>query len=54
VFEFATHSDTLLAVVIGAVLATVSGIAATQLEAYLKRRERERDAALLFGGCFRP
>ncbi len=49
VFEFATHSDTLLAVVVGAVLATFSGIAATQLEAHLKRRERERDAALLFG-----
>src|SRR5450432_3194940 len=47
--EFATHSDTLLAVVVGAVLATFSGIAATQLEAHLKRRERERDAALLFG-----
>jgi hypothetical protein len=46
---FATHADTLLAVVVGAVLATLSGIAATQLEVYLKRRERERDAALLFG-----
>jgi hypothetical protein len=48
-FDFAFHSDTLLAVVVGAVLATLSGIAATQLEAYLKRRARERDAALLFG-----
>jgi hypothetical protein len=48
-FEFATHSDTLVAVVVGAVLATFSGVAATQLEAHLKRRERERDAALLFG-----
>jgi len=48
-FEFATHSGTLVAVVVGAVLATLSGVAATQLEAHLKRRERERDAALLFG-----
>jgi hypothetical protein len=47
--EAAFHSDTLLAVVIGAVLATLSGFAATQFEAYLKRRERQRDAALLFG-----
>ncbi len=48
-FEVALHSDTLLAVVVGAVLATLSGLAATQLEAHLKRRERQRDAALLFG-----
>ena len=43
------HGDTLLAVVLGAVLATLSGFAATQFEAHLKRRERQRDAALLFG-----
>jgi hypothetical protein len=36
-------------VVIGALLATVGGFAATQLEAVLRRRERERSAALLFG-----
>ncbi len=48
-FQAAIHSDTLLAVVVGAVLATLSGLAATQLEAHLKRRERQRDAALLFG-----
>jgi hypothetical protein len=41
--------DTLAAVIIGAVLATLGGFAATQLEAYLRRRERERSAALLFG-----
>lgn len=40
---------TLLSVVIGALLATVGGFAATQLEAILRRRERERSAALLFG-----
>ncbi len=33
----------------GALLATVSGLAANQLEAYFRRRERERSAALLFG-----
>jgi hypothetical protein len=42
-------TDTLWAVIIGAVLATVGGFAATQLEGFLRRRERERSAALLFG-----
>ena len=41
--------ETLLAVVIGAVLATVGGFVATQFEAAMRRRERERSAALLFG-----
>jgi hypothetical protein len=40
---------TLWAVIVGAVLATVGGFAATQLEAHFRRRERERSAALLFG-----
>lgn len=44
-----TGDETLLAVILGAVLATVSGFCATQLEAHLRRRERERGAALLFG-----
>jgi hypothetical protein len=35
--------------VIGALLATVGGFAATQMEAVLRRAERERSAALLFG-----
>jgi hypothetical protein len=42
-------TDTLWAVVIGAVLATVGGFAATQLEHFMRRRESERGAALLFG-----
>ena len=42
-------ADTIWGVVIGAVLATVGGFAATQMEAVLRRRERERSAALLFG-----
>jgi hypothetical protein len=42
-------TETLWAVIIGAVLATVGGFAATQLEQFLRRRERRRGAALLFG-----
>ena len=40
---------TLWAVFIGAILATVGGFAATRLEEVLRRRDRERGAALLFG-----
>ena len=47
--DLSIHSETLLAVLLGAVLATLSGLVATQFEAHLRRRERERDAALLFG-----
>ncbi|HEY5106390.1 MAG TPA: hypothetical protein VII73_06405 [Caulobacteraceae bacterium] len=43
------QADTLGAVVVGAVLATLSGFAATMLENTFARRRRERDAALLFG-----
>jgi hypothetical protein len=42
-------SETLWAVVVGAVLATLGGFVATQMEGVLRRRERERSAALLFG-----
>jgi len=41
--------DTVWAVVLGAVLATLGGFVATQLEGYFRRRERERGSALLFG-----
>jgi hypothetical protein len=41
--------ETLSAVVIGAVLATAGGFVANQLEGFIRRRERERSAALLFG-----
>lgn len=41
--------ETLWAVVVGAVLATLGGFVATQLEGFVRRRERERAAALLFG-----
>jgi hypothetical protein len=42
-------TQTLWAVIVGAVLATAGGFAATQLEQFLRRRERQRGAALLFG-----
>ena len=45
----AANTETLWSVVIGALLATVGGFAATQMEGILRRRERERSAALLFG-----
>jgi hypothetical protein len=41
------HSETLWAVVLGALLATLSGLVATQFEAHLRRREREHDAAAM-------
>ena len=41
--------ETLLAVVVGAVLSIVGGFVATQFEVIMRRRERERSAALLFG-----
>ena len=47
--ELSPHSETLAAVVLGALVATVSGVFANQLEAFFRRRERERAAALLFG-----
>ena len=48
-FEVGSHTETIGAVVVGALLATIGGVAANQLEAYLRRRDRERTAALLFG-----
>jgi hypothetical protein len=42
-------NETVFAVVLGAILATLGGFLATQLERRLHRRERERGAALLFG-----
>lgn len=42
-------ADTMWAVVLGAFLATLGGFLATQFESWLRRRERKRGAALLFG-----
>jgi hypothetical protein len=47
--SYAHQTETLIAVVAGAVLATIGGFVATLIEARLHRRERERTAALLFG-----
>jgi hypothetical protein len=43
------HAETLAAVTLGAVVATLSGLAANLWEARIHRRERERAAALLLG-----
>jgi hypothetical protein len=47
--ELSPHGETLTAVFVGALLATVSGVLANQLESHFRRRDRERTAALLFG-----
>jgi len=47
--NFGVPDDTLIAVVLGASLAAMGGFLAARLEAWLRRRERERDASLLIG-----
>jgi hypothetical protein len=51
-FDLSANGGTLIAVVAGALLATLSAVFATWFEASMKRRERERDAALLLGEIF--
>ena len=46
---FQPDTETLLAVVLGAALATVGGFSERQIERAVQRREKERNAALLFG-----
>ena len=41
--------ETLLGVVVGALLASLGGLLAGQIDHHLRRREREQSAALLFG-----
>jgi hypothetical protein len=48
-FGFLTDQNTLFAVILGAILATIGGFTATVLERFLDRREREQNAALFFG-----
>ena len=48
-FGFLTDQNTLFAVVLGAILATIGGFVATVLERTLDRRDKERNAALFFG-----
>jgi hypothetical protein len=47
--HFSAGDETLWAVILGAVLATIGGFVSTTYEASFRRRERERGAALLFG-----
>lgn len=47
--DLGASQDTLVAVIIGATLATLGGVLAGQVEHYLIRRERERNTGLLFG-----
>ncbi len=47
--DLLTHGGAFIPLVLGAFLATVSGVIANLSEAYIRRRERERSAALLLG-----
>ncbi|MDQ0463414.1 hypothetical protein QO010_001185 [Caulobacter ginsengisoli] len=47
--NFGTPDSTLVAVTLGAVLATLGGFLGNRFEARVERRQRERDAALLLG-----
>ena len=49
VISLGPGDGTLVAVAVGAVLATAGGFVANQIEHSVRRRERERAAALLFG-----
>jgi len=48
-FGFLTDQSTLIAVVLGAILATIGGFVATVMERYLDKKEKEQNAALFFG-----
>jgi hypothetical protein len=48
-YDFLSNFSTVSAIVLGSVLATLGGLAATQLEWFFERRRRERQAALFFG-----
>jgi hypothetical protein len=47
--DFIQNFSTIWAVFLGALLATIGGFAATQIEWVLERRRRERNAAIFFG-----
>ena len=49
VFDYISNLDTLLAVALGAVLATTGALIAELIQDRLNRRRRERDAARFFG-----
>jgi hypothetical protein len=47
-YDFVSNFSTLWAIFLGAILATLGGFGATQIEWYLESRRRERNAALFF------
>ena len=49
IFDASSSQGAVWAVVLGALLATVGGFAATQMERVVEHRRRERNAALFFG-----
>jgi hypothetical protein len=49
IFDAASSNSAVWAVVLGAVLATMGGFVATQMERVVEHRRRERNAALFFG-----
>ena len=49
IFDASSSQSALWAVILGALLATVGGFAATQMERIVEQRRRERNAALFFG-----
>jgi hypothetical protein len=49
IFDASSSQSAVWAVVLGALLATVGGFAATQMERIVEHRRRERNAALFFG-----
>ncbi|HTK79727.1 MAG TPA: hypothetical protein VL286_04745 [Rhizomicrobium sp.] len=48
-YDFVSNFSTVGAIVLGSLLATIGGLAATQLEWRFERTRRERQAALFFG-----
>jgi hypothetical protein len=53
IFDSVDNASTLIGVAVGAVVATIGSFAASSYERRLLRREREADAALLFGELLR-
>jgi hypothetical protein len=47
-YDFLSNMSALWSIIIGALLATAGGLVGTQLEWFLERQRRERDAALFF------
>jgi hypothetical protein len=48
-YDFLSNFSTVSAIVLGSVLATLGGLASTQIERHFDKQQRERHAALFFG-----